>query len=552
MIEQIALALCAILSASLAVQILRSRRRLGAAHARIAELSRVRGELARAQDDLARLTREQAELQRRADAAREAAEQHQRLVAQVSHELRTPIQAILGLLSLLEDDALPAEPRRRHLATLRGAAEDLLLLIDGLLDTAEFDGQRSALRSDEFSPRATLEQVVHLLAPGANTRGVAVRCDLAPNLPARVRGDRLRLRQVVINLLGNAIKYARRGNVELRARARTSDDFAHLRVEIVDDGPGLPPETRAALFRPFARGERGARPTPVEGTGLGLVICQQLLESMGSHLECVSEPGAGSTFSFEIALPVVAHTAPPTADDTARPRILVADDDQASRDLLVAALRRAGYAVDAVPDGTAAVSAATSRSYVAVVLDVQLPELDGPSAARRIRLARDDIALIALTGHSELDVLRRCREAGIDAVLIKPMKLEALRAAIARAIADRASPVDLAVIRGYLTGDDTAFVINLIDVFLRDAQRDLEAMDEAAARGDIEQVAALAHRLKGSAAGFGARLLAERCQFLYAAARAGLPIDIELMAVTREFARVQQALAAERARLQSA
>jgi two-component system, sensor histidine kinase len=251
-----------------------------------------------------------------------------------------------------------------------------------------------------------------------------------------------------------------------------------------------------------------------------------------------------------VAMPLlVAPAAEPTAQADNRPRILVADDDGAGRELLVTALRRAGYAVDGVADGAAAVASALARPYVAVILDVQLPELDGPGAARQIRDVRGDVALIALTGHTEIDVLGRCKDAGIDAILIKPVKLETLRATIARVAAERMQPVELAVIRGYVTADDPAFVPGLIDVYLREAEGDLEALQEAAARREIARVAQLAHRLKGSSAGFGARLLAERCQSLYAAARAEQPASDELAAVAREFARVKAALSVERTRL---
>lgn len=495
---------------------------------------------------LARLVDDNQALRERAEAARATAELRARMIALVSHELRTPMQAIMGLLALLDDDALPAEQRKQHLVTLRGSSEDLLLLVDGLVDTAQIDGKGPAVRADEFSPRATLEQIVHLLGPSAHKRGLELRAAIAPELPPRVRGDRLRLRQIVINLIGNAIKFTARGHVELRAGASLDDGVARLRVEVADTGPGIGAEARAALFRPFAR---VGDPT-VEGAGLGLSICQQLVEALGGRLDVDSEPGLGATFWFELSMPVLAAApAPEPAASDERPRVLVADDDIAGRELLVTALRRAGYAVDGVADGAAAVASALARPYVAVVLDVQLPELDGPGAARQIRDTRGDIALIALTGHTEVDVLGRCKDAGIDAVLIKPVKLETLRATIVRVAADRMQAVDLAVIRGYVTADDPAFVPGLIDVYLREAERDLEAIHEAAAGEQVARVAQLAHRLKGSSAGFGARLLAERCQSLYAAARAGLAIAAEMTAVTREFTRVKSALSAERTRI---
>ncbi|MDC0718310.1 ATP-binding protein [Nannocystis bainbridge] len=495
---------------------------------------------------LARLTAENHALRERCDAAHATAELRARMVAHVSHELRTPMQAIMSLLALLDEHGLPLEQRRQHLSTLRGSTEDLLLLIDGLLDTAQIEGKRPSLRADDFSPRATLEQLVDLLGPSAHKRGLELRAALAPDLPPRLRGDRLRLRQIVINLIGNSIKFTRQGHVELRVAARVEDEVAHLQVEVSDTGVGMSPEALGRLFREFAR----VGDPSVEGTGLGLSISKQLVEALGGRLEVDSDPGVGTTFRFEVRMPLLAALpAEQAAAADNRPRVLVADDDSAGRELLATALRRSGYAVDGVADGAAAVASALARPYVAVILDVQLPELDGPDAARQIRDVRGDVALIALTGHTEIDVLGRCKGAGIDAILIKPVKLETLRATIVRVAAQRTQPVDLAVIRGYVTAEDPAFVPGLIDVYLREAERDLEAMEEAAAGQEIARVAQLAHRLKGSSAGFGARLLAERCQSLYAAARAEQPVSHELAALAREFGRVKSALSAERTRL---
>lgn len=525
----VAAVLALALATSLVVLVVRTRRRDAAARA-----------------ELDRLAAENKALRERGEAALETAELRARMVAHVSHELRTPMQAIMSLLALLDDAGLPLEQRQQHLSTLRGSSEDLLLLIDGLVDTAQVDGKRPSPRTDEFSPRATLEQLVDLLGPSARKRGLELRAAMAPDLPPRLRGDRLRLRQIVINLIGNSIKFTRQGHVELRVSARVDGAVAHLAVEVRDTGVGIAPDALDKLFRDFAR----VGDLAVEGTGLGLSISKQLVETLGGRLDVDSEPGVGTTFRFELAMPILAVAPAETAEtaDT-RPRVLVADDDTAGRELLVTALRRGGYAVDGVADGAAAVTSALARPYMAVILDVQLPELDGPGAARQIRAVRGDVALIALTGHTEIDVLGRCKGAGIDAILIKPVKLDTLRATIARVTGERMQAVDLAVIRGYVTAEDPAFVPGLIDVYLREAERDLGAMHEAAGQRDIARVAQLAHRLKGSSAGFGARLLAERCQSLYAAARAEQATSDELTAVAGEFARVKAALSAERTRL---
>ncbi|SFD64274.1 His Kinase A (phospho-acceptor) domain-containing protein [Nannocystis exedens] len=183
--------------------------------------------------ELARLAEENRVLRERSEAAHATAELRSRMVAHVSHELRTPMQAIMSLLGLLDDQSLPLEQRRQHLSTLRGSSEDLLLLLDGLVDTSQIEGKRPSLRADDFSPRATLEQLVDLLGPSAHKRGLELRAALASDLPARLRGDRLRLRQIVINLIGNSIKFTRQGHVELRASA---DADAVVVLGLVGDG----------------------------------------------------------------------------------------------------------------------------------------------------------------------------------------------------------------------------------------------------------------------------------------------------------------------------
>ncbi len=490
------------------------------------------------------------ELRQATSTARHASEEKSRLIAYVSHEFRTPMQAIMGMAALLEDPTLPEEERRRHMATLRGASEDLLRLVDGLLDVAKIESGRATIRIDEFSPASLFEQAVSLLQPSATKKGLALRCELSPDLPRTLHGDRMRLRQVVINLLGNAIKFTARGHVTLRARVRVNGPLAHLRVEVADTGPGLSQAARAKLFQPFARArESGPR---VEGTGLGLAISRQLIEALGGRLDVESTPGLGSTFWFEVDIPISAlapSTPPPTSVATSGSAILVADDDETGRSLLVAALSRAGHEVVAVGDGEAAVVAATERPFTAAILDVQLPGLDGPTAARKIRALRPEIALIALTGHTEVDIHDRCRSAGIDTVLIKPVGVEKLRATVSRTIAERNGPVDLSVLRSYFSFDDPGFVPNLIDVYLQEVDRDLAGIHAAVAARDSKTVVQLAHRLKGSSAGFGARALAEQFQALYAAARAGAATDELLASVAQELGRVRAALLAEKSRL---
>jgi two-component system, sensor histidine kinase len=498
------------------------------------------------------LERAHAALQKAHAAEQEAGELKSRFFAYVSHELRTPMQGVLGMASLLGEPGLSEADRRRHIATLQAAARDLLRMVDGVLDFTRVESGHMSVRVEIFSPRTLLEQVAALLQRGAEEKGLALRCELAADLPERLVGDPLRLRQVVLNLLGNAVKFTERGAVTLRARATAGDGLVRLRVEVQDTGPGIDAEARARLFKPFVRVARpGAMRT--HGSGLGLAISRRLVDLLGGRLELESTPGVGSTFWFEVELPPAEPTSRPPAPEVTpgggAGRVLVAEDDPTGRALLQAVLGRVGYEVHTVSDGRAAVGEARAREYAAVLLDVELPGLDGPEAARLMRAQGVEAAMIALTGHTDPAVHARCKAAGIDVVLTKPVEPDAVRSAVARATAGRGEAVDLTILHGYASADDPDFLPGLIEVFLQEAERDLAALRAATREGDAASAMRLAHRLKGSSASFGAHQLVRRCQAVHTAAERGAPIAEGVAAISEAFARVHAALTAERARL---
>ncbi len=511
-----------------------------------------------------------AEVKRAHAAAQAASEVKSDALAFVSHEFRTPLQVIISIGGLLSARALADEQRYLHASTLRSVSEGLLRLVDGLLDLSQIEQGQLSIHAKSFDLRALFVKCIEMLRGQAEEKDLRLTCELSADLPDGVIGDHWRICQVTLNLLNNAIKFTSRGSVSLRVTARRSHDLARVRVEVSDTGLGIAAQDLPRLFQPFSRlksrdGER------VAGSGLGLAISGRIIERLGGRLEVESKVGVGTTFHYELEMPVAEPPAPepPQSDQVAMPepprvgiaraplvddrppalgRVLVVDDDPVMRRLLTLMLERTGYSVDTVADGEAAVQRALD-GYAAVLLDVDMPVLDGPAAARRIRERGGDMALLALTGHAGLTEALRCREAGIDAVLVKPVTLEDLREALVRETEARTSGVDMSMIRTIVGREDPSRGAELLEVFLREMQRDLIEILEGEARGDREAVRRGTHRLGGSAAAFGANHLARACRVLGDVARDARPMSAEHTALQEAAARARGAFEREHTRL---
>jgi len=374
----------------------------------------------------------------RADAAREDAERANRaktdFLAGMSHEIRTPITSVLGLADRLVESDLTA-PQRRHATLLRDAGQSLLAIIDDLLDISKIEAGKLELARVPLSPSAIVEGAVAIVRPGAAAKGLELDSELAADLPAWIEGDPARLRQVLLNLLSNAIKFTERGGVVLRA-ARTA---AQLCFEVIDTGIGIDPAQQHQLFQRFSQvgastyGRFG-------GTGLGLAISRHLVEAMGGMIGVDSRVGAGSTFWFtipcvEAPAPAVSETKAPIAATGPRARILVAEDQELIRELIETMLTDAGHEVALAKDGAEAIAALEARDIDLVLMDVQMPTMDGLTATRRIRAMGDrarDVPIIALTAYAMAEDEERCRAAGANEHLPKPIDRKELLRLIAK------------------------------------------------------------------------------------------------------------------------
>ena len=380
--------------------------------------------------------RDQAARQQREAAAANRAKSE--FLANMSHEIRTPMNAILGFSELTLATEL-TDKQRDYLQTVTEAARGLLVLINDILDYSRIEAGAVNLASEALDPASLVNGVVATLEEEAAAKRIGLTARVAPDVPALVQGDPHRLRQILLNLAGNAVKFTETGGVELRLSRQTdSGTSAGLRFEVADTGMGIPPETQAKLFTRFTQADSSVA-RKFGGTGLGLAISRSLVQAMGGAIGLTSAPGQGSTFWFTVALPVVDAPRLPAAPAAnapvaARPvRILLVDDADTNRRLAKIILNGAGHTVDDVADGAAAVAAVRKNSYDLVLMDIQMPEVDGYEATRRIHaLDRPTPPIVAMTANAMAEDIERCYAAGMDGHILKPIDAAGLLAAVAR------------------------------------------------------------------------------------------------------------------------
>ena len=443
-------------------------------------------------------------LERAMHGALAASQAKSEFLANMSHELRTPMNGLLGMLDLALDGSMGAE-QKDQLETAQRCAYSLLALLNDILDLSKIEAGKMLLEKIPFEASALVEDCVKSQASKAIQKKIDLRFEAGPDPRPNLMGDPLRVRQIVANLLSNAIKFTDQGSVRVKLDiVPRPDGRCDMVIAVSDTGPGIPSDKLESIFEKFTQAD-GSITRKYGGTGLGLAITRRLVDMHGGNVRVESQLGRGSTFWVTIpceVAPVAVHATPSIGNETgldaartpAGARLLLAEDNLVNQKVVMAILKKKGYRIDVANDGREALEKLNAEKYDLVLMDVQMPLLDGLETTRLIRRDGrwDRLPVIAMTAHAMNGDRERCLQSGMNAYISKPVQPAHLIATVKRhlASADRqptpaSTPLER-VLSDRLMQEDSVLMNDMLRLFIQIAPERLDRIETAAARGDMD------------------------------------------------------------------
>ncbi len=461
-------------------------------------------------------------------------------LASMSHEIRTPLNSIIGMAEVLSETPLSRE-QQQFVSIFRSAGESLLEIINDILDLSKIEAGQTELEAIDFHLSSLLDSVVSILSVRAAEQNTRISTYLAPTVPDAISGDPTRLRQILINLLGNSLKFTENGSVDISVQTDSTDT---LLFSVEDDGIGIPPDKQKLIFESFTQAD-SLTTRKYGGTGLGLTICQKLVTMMGGKIWLESTADLGSTFFFTYPFQKAVNSPLPAAEKHNPPiscellptaRILLVDDNEDNRNLLCLYLRNTPFLIDTAQNGLEAVEAFCRNSYDLVFMDIEMPTMDGYEATRKIRRWENSeqqsaTPIIALTAHAFVRFRNKCLEVGCSDYLTKPVRKNTLLQTIHTHLniqpnAQTAEKEQEAPPMKPDTQDLPHVILDakirkLIPRFLENKKADIVRMQETLESDKYEELKKQAHTVKGTSWMYGFKSLGDNCLKLEKAAAAG-------------------------------